>query len=259
MTTLCRRLRHLPDTRAALLAAIFAAVLLANPAAAQAQDGDQTIKVDAGSWEYDRKNSNVSFEAIRITQGDLGIDADEARSSNLDFADSTWHFTGNVRIKGADADIRASEANLKFRDNKLETASIVGAPAIFRQTGPNKTRVNASRAELVFEKNSLKHALLTGTPATFEGIATAGQPPTFGEAKEMAYDFVNGVVTLKNDARLTDGTNQITGGSIRYDTVQQRVIAGSEAGDGQRVQITITPPPDKEAPLPKPPDAEIPQ
>ncbi|MEL7451605.1 MAG: LptA/OstA family protein [Pseudomonadota bacterium] len=248
-----RARRHL------MLRAVLCALATAAALPVAAQDADQVITVDAGSWQYDRKNSLVSFEAIRVTQGDLGIDADTAESSNLDFENATWHFRGNVRISGTGSDIRATEASLRFRDNVLTSASILGAPAIFRQSGPNRTRVNAARAELDFKDNSLTNAVLTGSPATFEGIAAEGEEPTFGEAREMAYDFVNGVVTMTNEARLTDGTNQITGGSIRYDTRQQRVIAGSEGGDGQRVQITITPPPDEEPTLPELPDQDPPR
>ncbi|MEM9058256.1 MAG: LptA/OstA family protein [Pseudomonadota bacterium] len=226
---------------------------------AAAQLGDQVVKVDAGSWEYDRKNGEVSFEAIRVTQGDLGIDADQARSSSLDFADSTWHFSGDVRIRGTGADIRATRASLRFRNNVLATATIVGAPAIFRRAGVQQTRVNASRAELEFRDNALVNAVLTGAPATFEGVALEGEEPTFGEALTMAYDFVNGIVTLTDEARLTDGTNQISGGSIRYDTLQQRVIAGSDGGDGERVQITITPPPEQQGDLPDLSDPDRPE
>ena len=40
----------------------------------------------------------VVFKGLRLTQGSMGLEADEGRASKLDFKDSVWQLSGNVTI-----------------------------------------------------------------------------------------------------------------------------------------------------------------
>jgi len=56
------------------------------------------ISLDADSSEYDGKSTMVVFRGLRLTQGSMGIEADDGRANKLDFEDSVWQLSGNVII-----------------------------------------------------------------------------------------------------------------------------------------------------------------
>ncbi len=176
-----------------------------------------------------------------MTQGAFGIEAEQADSADLEFRDSTWVFSGNVRITAPDGSIRASRATLDFAGGRIAGAVIEGNPARFvRQQGPD-TRVAADRAELSFSGRRLTSVVMTGEPASFETVGAEGQP-TLGEAARVDYDLAGDTLTLDGNALLREGENRISGNSIVYNLTDERVLAnGGE--DGDRVRITIIPPP----------------
>jgi len=91
------------------------------------------ISLDADSSDFDRKNKRLLFRGVRITQGDLAIEADSAEASQLDFENALWIFRGNVRIDLQTAFIESDEATLNFFDHVLSSATIKGTPAQFEQ------------------------------------------------------------------------------------------------------------------------------
>ena len=88
----------------------LAAILLLLPASAAAQITDLRlpISLDADSTAYDGKSSMLMFRGLRMTQGTIGIEADEGRASNLDFEDSVWRFSGNVIVDVETATLNAT-------------------------------------------------------------------------------------------------------------------------------------------------------
>ena len=66
--------------------------LLLAPVCALAQIGDSRlpISLDADFSDYDGKSSMLTFTGLRLSQGNIGIEADEGRASKLDFEDSVW-------------------------------------------------------------------------------------------------------------------------------------------------------------------------
>ena len=78
--------------------AIVSLCLLNAAVTAQEEDLRLPISLDADSTDYDGKSSMLMFRGLRLSQGNLGIQADEGRASKLDFEDSVWHFSGNVII-----------------------------------------------------------------------------------------------------------------------------------------------------------------
>lgn len=210
---------------AALLAAAalpaVAAVAAAGPAATEtALTADRStlpITVEADSSDFDYRNEALRFTKVRITQGDVRVEAARAVASGLNFDDSRWQFEGDVRITVPGGFLMSDSATVEFKANRITRADIAGQPAQFEQ-----------------QRN--------------EQVAR-------GRAQRIDYDLASGKVRLDGDAWLTDGRNEINGPSLVYDLGAQRVVANSGQGD-QRVRITIKPQPSgdrKGAPAPDQP------
>lgn len=189
-----------------ICALIFVAASLAtHPGLAQINDLRLPISLDADSTDYDGKSSMLMFEGLRLTQGNIGVQADQGLASKLDFEDSVWQFSGNVIIDTENGHIECDAADLKFSGHTLQLATISGSPAIFelQRTGSEET--------------------------------------TYAEAGQLDYDFAAGVIEFSGDAIITEGGNQISSNYLVYNIKEQRINAQS-AGEGEpRVKITYTP------------------
>jgi len=175
------------------------------------------INVDAASSDVDYRSNTVVFRDVVITQGSARVAAENARATGLDFIDSTWEFTGHVRIDRDGGTLESDQAKVRFRNNELDSATIRGSPARFEQQ---------------LER-------------------TAGK--AHGRAATIVYDMAANRVTFSGDAWLTDGRNEISGQELVYNVGDQRVLAETQPGDDDRVRITIrpqqdTPPADEPAP-----------
>ncbi len=223
------------------------AMLLCGAATAAAQTPDIPIELDAASTNYDRRNERLLFEQVSIERGTLGISADRADSSQLDFADSTWVFRGAVRIHSEDSEVLAETATLHFVDHRLNRATITGSPAVLSHRGEASVRVDATRAVVEFGEDDLERITLSGEPAQFEHVVRKDQDVlTRGRAGQVIYDLSNDRIRLVGDAWVSQGENEIRGEEIAYDIAAQRVVAGGKT-EGERVRITITPPPASES------------
>ncbi|HEX4895255.1 MAG TPA: LptA/OstA family protein [Solimonas sp.] len=92
-------------------------------------------------------------------------------------------------------------------------------------------------------------ARVAGGPATLDHAGTPGATGPAAQAvsaraRQMNYNSATGVVELVGDARLTRGSDEIVGESIRYDVNARRIRAAG--GDAGQVKIVIQPPPMKE-------------
>ena len=191
-----------PISRYVAVALVF--LTFAPPAHAVISGLRLPISLDADSSDLDRKNKRLVFKGVRITQGDLGIEADSAEASQLDFENSLWIFQGNVRIDLQTASIESDQATLNFFDNRLSSAVIKGTPAVFEQQRDDEAE------------------------------------PTKGHAGTMEYDFLSGTVKLSDDAWLRRCNDEITGNTLVYNIKEERMVASSDGTDS-RVTITITP------------------
>ena len=193
-------------------ATAFIALLWSATIVAQEPENEQLpILLDAESSSFDQKNETVVFRSLSITQGNIGISADEAVATALDFERSEWSFTGNVRIS-------------------IESASI-----------------QADSAELVFEDHRLVVAELRGEPAVFEDLSESRDQPISGSANSLSYDNTTRVLRMNEGARLAEGSNEMTGCNLVYDLEQQQITSGSSGCDEQ-VVITIVPPSSRSEP-----------
>jgi len=179
--------------------------LLPVAAAAQLTELRLPMSLDAESTSYDGKNSMLMFTGLRLTQGSIGIEADEGRASKLDFEDSTWQFSGNVVIDVENGHIECDAANLEFTDFQLRVATV------------------------------------TGSPATFELTRAGSDEVTYAEAGKLTYDVAAGIVEFSGDATITEGGNQIASSYLVYNIPEQRISAQSGGDDDSRVRITYTP------------------
>lgn len=231
-----------PAPRLPALAALIAISGFVPGAALLAQSADLRlpISLDAESTDYDGKSSMLLFRGLRLTQGNIGVEAEEGRASKLDFEDSVWQFSGNVVIDTEDGHIECDLADLKFSGHQLRLATI------------------------------------TGSPATFEMRRPGSQDVTYAEARRLNYDFAASSIEFSGDAMITEGGNQITSNFLVYNIAEQRIKAQSGADGEDRVKIIYTPrdtdaggadkadapdeaateqtPPDRERPDESPPD-----
>lgn len=203
---------------AAPLAVLCAGLLLiGGPLTSRADNGDITL--DAASSEVDYRSNTLLFRDVVITQGNVRVSAQRARATGLDFNDSTWTFSGVVRLNVDGGELRSDEATVVFERNRIVRATIRGKQAEFEQT------------------------LRDGGKAR-------------GRAGSITYEMTAGTVTLREEAWLSDnGRSEIRGDPLVYNVREQRVQAGKPAGSSERVRIVIRPqttatPANPEAPKP---------
>jgi len=165
---------------------------------------DLPITIDADSSDFDYVTNQLVFRGLRITQGALTVQADVAETDKLDFTDGLWIFNGNVRVNADGSLLTCDRAELTFKNNQLSFAKLTGNPARFEQTDPETGQVNQ------------------------------------GESKLMTYDLKAGTVTMKDDAKFTDGNNRMSGANIIYDVISRRIRVDSDGSSGG-VKIMIDP------------------
>ena len=188
--------------------AVLAAGLLGVAEAAQAPCVNQEIVLEAKPLEMDYRNNNAVLRDVVITQCGLRIQADEARiTGGLDFENSHWTISGDVRITAEGGSLSSDKAVVAFRSKLISAATITGAPARFEQQRED------------------------GTTAR-------------GHANTIEYQTTSGTVSFNNNAWLSYGRNEITGQqlvyNIRSQSVQGMTKPGAAKGDG-RVRIVIQP------------------
>ena len=203
----CLQTAAVPTTARKILPALFCAALLgaAAPLPAQITDLRLPISLDADATDYDGKNSMMMFRGLRLSQGPMGIEAEHGRASKLDFEDSVWQFSGNVRIDTGDGRITCETANLRFAGHQL------------------------------------RHATISGAPATFELRRPGSDQVTYAEAGQLEYDFAAGIVEFSDNATITEGGNRISSNYLVYNIAEQRINAVSGGDNGDKVKIIYTP------------------
>jgi lipopolysaccharide transport protein LptA len=185
---------------------ITLALALSQPAArAQIDALRLPISLDADSTDYDGNSSMLVFRGLKLSQGSIGIEADEGRASKLDFQDSVWRFEGNVIIDVDNGHIECSSADLRFLGHELRLATI------------------------------------RGTPATFEVKRPDSDETTFAQAGLLKYNLDTGIIEFSEDAVFTEGGNQIASSFIAYNINERRINAQSSGEGDDKVKITFTP------------------
>jgi lipopolysaccharide export system protein LptA len=189
---------------------------LSGVALAASEPCTKPIVLEAKPVEVDYRNNNALLREVVITQCDTRIQAGEARATGgLNFENSRWTFSGDVRIDAEGGNLKSDKAIVSFRDNVISQASITGTPAQFEQKRDDGTM---SR----------------------------------GHANTINYEISTGTVSFETDAWLAFGQNELSGQqlvyNIRTQSVQgQKAIPGNP--DKSRIKFVIQPnkPPEKPA------------
>jgi lipopolysaccharide transport protein LptA len=147
----------------------------------------------------------MMFRGLRLSQGQIGVVADEGRASKLDFQDSVWRFEGNVVIDVENGHIECDTADLQFIGHTLRIATIEGSPATFELRRPGSDEV------------------------------------TYAEAGRLKYDLGTGIIEFSENAVITEGGNQISSSLLIYNIPEQRINAQSSGNGDEKVKITYTP------------------
>jgi lipopolysaccharide transport protein LptA len=197
----------LRNSRHATFAALLAAGLLGVAQAAPVPCANQEIVVDAEPLEMDYRNNNAVLRNVVITQCGTRIQAGEARiTGGLNFENSQWTISGDVRITADGGSLNSDKAIVSFRNKVISSATITGAPARFEQQRED------------------------GTTAR-------------GHANTIDYETANGTVSFKTNAKLSYGRNEITGQQFQYNIRAQSLVPakpGAATGKG-RVRFVIQP------------------
>jgi len=181
------------------------------------------IVMDSQSADFDLKTGNDILHKVRVSQGDIVITADQAQASQpgmkLNFDNALLVFRGAVKITTEQGQLTADEA------------------------------------QLTFINNSLTKAVATGKPAAFEQRIVKSGKQAKGNAQTIDYDVAKGVVRFSTDAYLSlnDPQFEIRGQVLKYDAVNQKVIAPEEEQGSQRIHSIFTPPPPRTPPKSAPP------
>lgn len=192
------------------IAALVCLSLGSVPAVAQIAELRLPISLDADATDYDGKNSMLMFRGLRLSQGPIGVEAELGMASKLDFEDSVWQFSGNVRIETSNGSIRCDQADLRFGKHQLQTATI------------------------------------SGSPATFELRRRGSDEITYAEAGRLQYNFADGIVEFSENAVISEGGNQISSNYLVYNIAEQRINAEASGENGEKVKIIYTPAVDDE-------------
>jgi lipopolysaccharide export system protein LptA len=156
---------------------------------------------------------------VDTTRGITHIKADMAEANGADLGNSDWVLTGHVQASLPQGKLRADRATVQFVNKRIASMSAQGVPAEFERS------VDGS----------------ADSPAPDDGANRShGQTDSaHGHAREIDYDLVHDLLTLKGDSWLTDGCNEINSQSIVYDIANQKVRAEAVPGDDTQVHGTL--------------------
>ena len=167
-------------------------------AGALAQEREQLpIQLTASSLDFDSQKGVVQYGAVTITQGQIRITADRAVTTGVDFKDSKWQLSGTVRISMPESTLASDTAEVRFAGGEVASAVVTGGPATFTQLRKDEQ--------------------------------------SEGRANRIDYDLKRGTVEFTGEAWLKDARTEVTGETLVYSTVTQRVISD------EPVIITIQP------------------
>jgi lipopolysaccharide export system protein LptA len=106
--------------------------------------------------------------------------------------------------------------------------------------------INGDKITVQLQGNILKKIIVKGNPATLQQRPEPEQELVHSRALRMEYDAVKQIITLMEEAQVKQGSNSFTGEYIEYDTRTNRVSARKGETKDSRVNVIITPPPEKQ-------------
>jgi len=199
------------------LPGVLAAGLLGVAEGAPATCANPEIALEFQPLEMNYRKNNAILRDVEITQCGMRITASEARiNGGLNFDNSRWDISGDVRITVEGGSLTSDKAIVTFRNKLLSAATITGSPAQFEQKRDDGTMAR-------------------------------------GRANTIDYDTATGLVSFSTDAWLSYGRNEITGQQLVYNIRAQGMQPQAKPDHGSgtgRIRVVIQP--DKPPQLPSP-------
>jgi lipopolysaccharide export system protein LptA len=194
---------------------LAAAGLLGVAEGAPATCANPEIALEFQPLEMEYRKNNAVLRDVEITQCGMRITAGEARiTGGLNFDNSQWNISGDVRITVEGGSLTSDKAIVTFRNKLLSAATITGSPAQFEQKREDGTMAR-------------------------------------GRANTIDYETASGLVSFTTNAWLSYGRNEITGQQLVYNIRAQGMQpqAKPDQGNGTgRIRVVIQP--DKPPQLP---------
>lgn len=182
-----------------LILAAFLAAMQAN--AQQQPSGEAPTDLDIRTeWSrYDGALGRLVSTGVTIRQGDFEITADRAETASLDFRNTTWLFSGNIRFRAGTATLNCDEAELRF-DRGLSGAVISGSPVTMLNEGTRVVKGSARRVEYQAQSGLVRfmggaaletgESRVSGESITFDlNAETVTVAPGDGEPVQFLFEF----------------------------------------------------------------------
>jgi lipopolysaccharide transport protein LptA len=151
-----------------------------------------------------RDDMHVLRGNVRISQGPMSIEADQATANSLQSGNSRWTFERSVHIQTEDADLKSNSASAAFSNGQLSQALVQGTPALFEHRRASDKQVK-------------------------------------GRAGQIEYDLDSGTIKLTGQVWFSYGDNEFRGDTVIYNLREERVVVNPTGEKRGRVNITIRP------------------
>ena len=139
--------------------------------------------------------SSIAVALDKDKSAPVTINAD---TTNIDFRTGKRVLTGNVDITQGTLNIKADKVVLIYKGDDIDTATAYGEPVRFKQLPEGHTEV------------------------------------VHGEGKTLELKQAKDLITLKNNAKITQGTNTITGKVIYYNTKTSKMTVKGQSSAKQK-------------------------
>ena len=160
--------------------------------AQESSSNGQELVLESALLTFNSETKVFEIEAPKIRQGDLYVSADDAVATSIDFESaSEWRFKGHVRIESGAAVIDADSAVFTFTEGQLSRGELVGAPATFTHTVPERPK------------------------------------PTTGTADSISYDHTARTLRMSGNALLQREQNQIQSCDLIYNLTTEGFTSGN--------------------------------
>lgn len=150
-------------------------------------------------------NSSLVLAGLLFSSIAVALDKDKtapvtinADTTNIDFRTGKRVLTGNVDITQGTLNIKADKVVLIYKGDDIDTATAYGKPVRFKQLPEGHTEV------------------------------------VRGEGKTLELKQAKDLITLKNNAKITQGTNTITGKVIYYNTKTSKMTVKGQSSAKQK-------------------------
>jgi len=196
--------RNSTTARCAVALLLLLSESFANAAAPDPREQPFDLVADVQNSDF-RTDVHELSGNVRLTQGAMSIESEQATAKALQTDHSQWTFERSVHIRTADADLKSNSASAAFVKGQIAEARATGSPAYFEQRG--------------------------GPP----------DKQVKGRAGVIEYDFGKGIVTLSQDVWFSYGGNEFRASKVIYNLRDERVVANPDGQDAGRVNITVRP------------------